>query len=98
MADSFNQENSEKNDDGQSIDVMKKDLKGYHIQLITLGSGIGTRLFFATGQGLAGPIPLLAAFAFVGAALSPTIFALGEIAILDPNTGGFFRTLQKIYR
>lgn len=76
----------------QPRDSLKKELKSYHSQLIALGSAIGTGLFIGSGQGLAaaGPIPLLAAFAFVGVALCPTIFALGEMATLYPLPGGFF--------
>ncbi len=56
-----------------------------------IGSAIGTGLFIGAGQGLrvAGPIPLLLAFMFVGFTLCPTVFALGEMATYMPFAGGF---------
>lgn len=80
------------NPDDQLASSLEKDLKGYHSQLIALGSAIGTGLFIASGEGLAlaGPIPLLAAFCFVGVTLCPTVFALGEMATLFSKPGGFF--------
>ncbi|KIN00623.1 hypothetical protein OIDMADRAFT_42478 [Oidiodendron maius Zn] len=77
---------------GRLASALEKDLKGYHSQLIALGSAIGTGLFIASGEGLslAGPIPLLAAFCFVGVTLCPTVFALGEMATLFSKPGGFF--------
>lgn len=76
----------------QLFSALNQSLKGYHSQLIALASAIGTGLFIASGEGLAtaGPIPLLAAFSFVGLSLCPTIFALGEMATLFPKPGGFF--------
>ena len=78
--------------DPQLTWALEKSLKGYHSQLIALGSAIGTGLFIGSGEGLAaaGPIPLLAAFSFVGLTLCPTVFALGEMATLYPLPGGFF--------
>jgi len=72
--------------------ALDKSLKSYHSQLIALGSAIGTGLFIGSGEGLAvaGPIPLLVAFSFVGITLCPTVFALGEMATLFPLPGGFF--------
>ncbi len=71
--------------------TLDKTLKAYHSQLIALGSSIGTGLFIASGAGLAiaGPIPLLIAYSFVGFTLCPTIYALGEMATFLPYPGGF---------
>lgn len=87
----------ENDEDGEPIEVMKKDLQSYHIKYISLGSAIGTGLFIGSGQALAesGPLPLLAAFAFVGAALCPTVFALGEMSTLCPLPGGFFEHCRR---
>jgi hypothetical protein len=89
---SFDEHPLGRNPDVQLAWALKKELKGYHSQLIALGSAIGTGLFIASGEGLAvaGPIPLLGAFCFVGMALCPTVFALGEMATLFPKPGGFF--------
>lgn len=92
MYHSFDESPSIQDQNGETIDPLKKELQGYHSQLIALGSSIGTGLFVGSGRGLAvaGPLPLLAAFAFVGLALCPTIFALGEMATLISVPGGFF--------
>ena len=89
---SFDEHTPGPNPDVQLAWALEKELKGYHSQLIALGSAIGTGLFIASGEGLsvAGPIPLLGAFCFVGLTLCPTVFALGEMATLFPRPGGFF--------
>jgi len=72
--------------------LLEKGLSGYHSQWIALGSAIGAGLFIGSGAGLAiaGPIPLLGAFSYVGMTLCFTIFALGEMATYLPLPGGFF--------
>lgn len=89
---SFDRHPDSFNPDAELTLALDKSLKGYHSQLIALGSAIGTGLFIGSGEGLAiaGPIPLLAAFSFVGLTLCPTVFALGEMATLFPLPGGFF--------
>jgi amino acid transporter len=90
---SFRQHNAQIADpDADLEDALHQALEPYHSQLIALGSAIGTGLFIGSGQGLAiaGPIPLLFAFSFVGFTLCPTILALGEMATLIPKPGGFF--------
>jgi amino acid transporter len=89
---SFDEHPKDPDGDNQLYYALEQSLKGYHSQLIAFGSAIGTGLFIASGQGLAvaGPIPLLGAFCFVGFTLCPTVFALGEMATLFPLPGGFF--------
>jgi amino acid transporter len=89
---SFDEHEQGPDPDNQLAWALDQSLKGYHSQLIALGSAIGTGLFIASGEGLAvaGPIPLLGAFCFVGMTLCPTVFALGEMATLFPLPGGFF--------
>lgn len=79
------------NPEVQMEDALEQRLESWHSQMIALGSAIGTGLFVGVGTGLAasGPLPLLAAFAFVGFTLSFTIFALGEMATLMPLPGAF---------
>lgn len=92
FAHSFDRHPQSSDPNAQLTWALDKSLKGYHSQLIALGSAIGTGLFIGSGEGLAaaGPIPLLAAFSFVGITLCPTVFALGEMATLFPLPGGFF--------
>lgn len=91
----FTRDSFRRYDDGDSEaemkDALEQSLQSWHSQLIALGSAIGTGLFIGVGQGLAisGPLPLLAAFAFVGFTLLPTILALGEMATLMPLPGAF---------
>jgi len=89
--DSFRRYDDGDNPEAEMKDALEQSLQSWHSQLIALGSAIGTGLFIGVGQGLAisGPLPLLAAFAFVGFTLCPTIFALGEMATLMPLPGAF---------
>jgi amino acid transporter len=89
---SFDEHEEGPDPDNQLYYSLDQSLKGYHSQLIALRSAIGTGLFIASGEGLAvaGPIPLLAAYCFIGMTLCPTVFALGEMTTLFPLPGGFF--------
>ncbi|MGD7002578.1 amino acid permease [Corynebacterium halotolerans] len=76
---------------GSSQDTgLKRGLKSRHLQLIALGSSIGTGLFLGSGASiqLAGPAVLLA-FAVAGAMIFLIMRMLGEMAVAHPVSGSF---------
>ncbi len=69
---------------------LNRVLKGRHLQMIALGSCIGTGFFIGSGSSLqsGGPAGLLIAFILIGSMIFCTIHALGELAVAFPISGG----------
>ncbi|KAI1268310.1 amino-acid permease inda1 [Xylariaceae sp. FL1019] len=72
--------------------ALKTDLRGRHMQMISIGGAIGAGLFIGSGGALAsgGPAPLLIGYIVVGAMLLMTMQALGELAVMYPINGAFY--------
>ncbi|WP_413798349.1 amino acid permease [Streptomyces iranensis] len=69
---------------------MQRGLQNRHIQMIALGSAIGTGLFLVSSSTIqaAGPIVLLA-YVVAGAVLFLIMRLLGEMAVARPTSGSF---------
>ncbi|BCI78877.1 amino acid permease [Mycobacterium sp. SMC-18] len=69
---------------------MHRDLKNRHLQMISLGSAIGTGLFLISGTSVqtAGPIVLLG-YAIAGIVLYGVMRMLGEMAVAHPVAGSW---------
>lgn len=69
---------------------MQRGLKNRHIQMIALGSSIGTGLFLMSGTSVqtAGPVVLLA-YIIAGAVIFMIMRMLGEMAVARPVSGSF---------
>ncbi|MER7792946.1 amino acid permease [Streptomyces sp. NPDC097640] len=69
---------------------MERGLRNRHIQMIALGSAIGTGLFLISGSTIqtAGPIVLLA-YVVAGVILFLIMRMLGEMAVTRPTSGSF---------
>ncbi len=70
---------------------LKRKLKSRHIQMISIGSAIGTGLFVGAGSALStgGPASLIICYTLVGAMIFSTVQALGELAVAFPVAGSF---------
>lgn len=70
---------------------LKRELKGRHLQMIAIGSSIGTGLFVGSGSALAtsGPLGVIIAWVLTGSAIFCTIQAMGELAVTFPISGSF---------
>ncbi|KAI5964367.1 uncharacterized protein KGF55_002309 [Candida pseudojiufengensis] len=70
---------------------LRKDLSSRHIQMISLGSSIGTGLFVGTGSALSqgGPGGIMIAWVLTATAVFATMQGLGELCTTFPISGGF---------
>ncbi len=70
---------------------LSKSLKSRHIQMIAIGSCIGTGLFVGSGTALktGGPLGVILGWSIIGSAVFCTIQSLGELAVAYPMPGAF---------
>ncbi|KAK4169474.1 amino-acid permease [Cladorrhinum sp. PSN259] len=78
--------------DEEGGQVLVRDLKGRHMQMIAIGGAIGAGLFVGSGGALysGGPAPLVICYTVVGFMLLFTCQALAELAVLYPVNGAFY--------
>ncbi|PGG99850.1 hypothetical protein AJ79_08402 [Helicocarpus griseus UAMH5409] len=71
---------------------LNQTLKGRHLHMIAIGGSIGAGLFVGSGGSLStgGPASVLIDFAIVGVMMFNVVYALGELAIMYPISGGFY--------
>ncbi|THZ62138.1 hypothetical protein D6C85_09336 [Aureobasidium pullulans] len=71
---------------------LNKTLKGRHLSMIAIGGSIGAGLFVGSGGALrsGGPASLLIGFGIMGVMIFNVVYALGELAIMYPISGGFY--------
>lgn len=70
---------------------LQRKLKGRHLQMIAIGSSIGTGLFVGSGGALntSGPLGVIIAWLLTGFSIFCTIQAMGELAVTFPISGSF---------
>ncbi|KAL1956608.1 hypothetical protein VTO42DRAFT_6955 [Malbranchea cinnamomea] len=71
---------------------LNQTLKSRHLHMIAIGGSIGAGLFVGSGGALqtGGPAALIIAFMIIGFMMFNVVFALGELAIMYPVSGGFY--------
>merc|ERR1712227_870773 len=71
---------------------LNKTMKSRHLNMIAIGGSIGAGLFVGSGGALAkgGPASLLIDFSLIGIMMINVVYALGEMAIMFPISGGFY--------
>ncbi|TVY81157.1 Amino-acid permease inda1 [Lachnellula suecica] len=77
---------------GTNDDQLNHTLKPRHLQMIAVGGSIGAGFFVGSGSALSrgGPGTLLIDFAIMGVMIFNVVYALGELAVMYPVSGGFY--------
>ncbi|KAI9811008.1 MAG: hypothetical protein M1832_001085 [Thelocarpon impressellum] len=84
---------------GTTSTGLQRKLKSRHIQMIAIGSNIGTGLFIGSGKALhtGGPLSLVLAFVLIAICLTIMMQCLGEMAVVLPVSGSFTRYASRFY-
>ncbi|CAH0020475.1 unnamed protein product, partial [Clonostachys rhizophaga] len=77
---------------GHGIVELDRPMKTRHLHMIAIGGSIGAGFFVGSGGALSkgGPGSVLIDFLIIGVMMFNTVFALGELAIMYPVSGGFY--------
>jgi amino acid transporter len=72
--------------------MLDKSMKTRHLHMIAIGGSIGAGFFVGSGAALArgGPAAILIDFSLMGVMIFNVVFALGELAVMYPVSGGFY--------
>ncbi|KAL2155417.1 hypothetical protein VTH82DRAFT_159 [Thermothelomyces myriococcoides] len=75
-----------------AIDSLDRSMRTRHMHMIAIGGSIGAGFFVGSGKALAegGPGSLFIDFLIVGVMMFNTVYALGELAVMYPVSGGFY--------
>ncbi|CZR56479.1 probable amino-acid permease inda1 [Phialocephala subalpina] len=84
---SFKRRTSSKDDN-----LLNHTLKPRHLHMIAIGGSIGAGFFVGSGSALnrGGPATLLIDFTIMGVMIFNVVYALGELAVMYPVSGGFY--------
>ncbi|KAH7249405.1 Amino-acid permease inda1 [Fusarium solani] len=71
---------------------LDRRMKPRHLQMIAIGGSIGAGFFVGSGKALynGGPASLTIDFLIIGVMIFNVVFALGELAVMYPVSGGFY--------
>ncbi|KAJ3497216.1 hypothetical protein NLG97_g2071 [Lecanicillium saksenae] len=76
----------------EGIVELDRPLKGRHLHMIAIGGSIGAGFFVGSGGALykGGPGSVLVDFLIIGVMMFNVVYALGELAVMYPVSGGFY--------
>jgi amino acid transporter len=88
----LNLESFKMRDQGQGIVELDRSMKPRHLHMIAIGGSIGAGFFVGSGSALStgGPGFLLIDFLIIGVMMFNVVYALGELAVMYPVSGGFY--------
>lgn len=77
---------------GTGVEELDRSMKGRHLNMIAIGGSIGAGFFVGAGGALTrgGPASLLICFSIMGVMIFNVVYALGELAVMYPVSGGFY--------
>lgn len=77
---------------GRGVVELDRAMKARHLHMIAIGGSIGAGFFVGSGAALlaGGPGSLLVDFLLIGVMMFNVVYALGEMAVLYPVSGGFY--------
>ncbi|OHE94949.1 amino acid permease [Colletotrichum orchidophilum] len=81
-----------KRDYGRGIVELDRSMSSRHLHMIAIGGSIGAGFFVGSGGALSkgGPGSVLIDFLIVGIMMFNVVYALGELAVMYPVSGGFY--------
>jgi amino acid transporter len=81
-----------KRDYGLGIIELDRSMKPRHLHMIAIGGSIGAGFFVGSGSALSngGPASLLIDFVIIGLMMFNVVYALGELSVMYPVSGGFY--------
>ncbi|KAK1834582.1 amino acid permease/ SLC12A domain-containing protein [Podospora conica] len=73
-------------------ETLDRTMKSRHLHMIAIGGSIGAGFFVGSGGALrtGGPGWVLIDFMIIGVMMFNTVYALGELAVMYPVSGGFY--------
>ncbi|KAF6843905.1 amino-acid permease inda1 [Colletotrichum musicola] len=79
-------------DYGRGIVELDRTMKSRHLHMIAIGGSIGAGFFVGSGGALStgGPGSVLIDFSIIGIMMFNVVYALGELAVMYPVSGGFY--------
>ncbi|KAI0534856.1 amino acid permease/ SLC12A domain-containing protein [Xylaria digitata] len=88
----LNLESFKVRDYGQGIVELDRSMKPRHLHMIAIGGSIGAGFFVGSGGALntGGPGFLIIDFLIIGIMIFNVVYALGELAVMYPVSGGFY--------
>jgi yeast amino acid transporter len=77
---------------GTGVHELDRSMKSRHLNMIAIGGSIGAGFFVGSGGALTrgGPASLLICFLITGVMIFNVVYALGELAVMYPVSGGFY--------
>jgi amino acid transporter len=88
----LNLKSFQKRDYGTGVVELDRSMRPRHLHMIAIGGSIGAGFFVGSGSALStgGPASLLIDFVIIGIMMFNVVYALGEMAVLYPVSGGFY--------
>ncbi|KAK5635929.1 hypothetical protein RRF57_011641 [Xylaria bambusicola] len=88
----LNMESFKMRDYGHGIVELDRSMKPRHLHMIAIGGSIGAGFFVGSGSALmkGGPGFLIIDFLIIGIMIFNVVYALGELAVMYPVSGGFY--------
>ncbi|KAI0876114.1 amino acid permease/ SLC12A domain-containing protein [Hypoxylon argillaceum] len=88
----LNMESFKMRDYGKGVVELDRSMKPRHLHMIAIGGSIGAGFFVGSGSALStgGPGFLLIDFIIIGIMMFNVVYALGELAVMYPISGGFY--------
>ncbi|RSL58979.1 Amino-acid permease inda1 [Fusarium duplospermum] len=79
-------------DHGKGSVELERRMKPRHLNMIAIGGSIGAGFFVGSGAALqtGGPGSVLIGFLIMGVMMFNVVYALGELAVMYPVSGGFY--------
>ncbi|OAL19981.1 hypothetical protein AYO20_11572 [Fonsecaea nubica] len=77
---------------GEGVEELDRSMKSRHLNMIAIGGSIGAGFFVGSGGALTrgGPASVLICFLITGVMIFNVVYALGELAVMYPISGGFY--------